>query len=771
MTDRWGSVSKMVEDFTEFLERQDGAEIRLTQARHDQPWTWALVMAALSWDRVDRRGWRSPVMLCTQARRLMAAWGLPAGSVDDAARVSSALAWATQEPALLECDDLGRYRPVYGLAFPVGSRLWQEHHHAAVVSGVLTPLELVIQGDVDREANSADLDTAEVSYQLAVDGDDPDARALASLRLAELAEWRDDPVEAARRYAEVAALRHPVASPPAGLWLARQAAQNGDRPAARVLAHEVVSSGDGSILAEAWGLLAGLSWLDEDKDEAVAAMRLAVDHAGEWHWSYSRSLAEMLVAGGDLNGAADTYRGLLDQPLPPGTDAGRYVELMAAAGRIDEAVTVLEQYIAGNGPYTGDLLLALASAHAARDDLDASRQVLARVRAHWSAVLPQVSVRADVMEASVAAADGDDERAAELFRSLTDTDDAECRDLARPLLIAAGQRFAADGKLCLFPGVRPLLEYLSEAAEPATAVWAVTSLAHLATVEGRPDDAEAAVRLAARHLSPEEVTVLRALLLRRAGRDRDALAYLVDAVVAAPPSALTELLPTFTAWGLRGLWPDNQQRLRLRSAVDHVLFDGDGDGDGGDGGGDGDSAGVRERVALAMAHVELYSCFAGDRALEMWEIASAGADPAVAAPAWLNLGLMWQYSAPIDAAHAFEQAILLGDDQVGTHAALALARLAERLGDDTVLARACEQLLDLASGGDWVREELGERRVVVGDQLVALPLGAQLLGPLHVNQTGWRLVGPAERHHRVEVVTPTQDHPFALCFRRCHERR
>jgi hypothetical protein len=54
-------------------------------------------------------------------------------------------------------------------------------------------------------------------------------------------------------------------------------------------------------------------------------------------------------------------------------------------------------------------------------------------------------------------------------------------------------------------------------------------LAHLATVQGRHDDAEAAVRLAARHLNPDEVTVVRALLLQRAGRDLDALAYLIDA--------------------------------------------------------------------------------------------------------------------------------------------------------------------------------------------------------------------------------------------------
>jgi tetratricopeptide (TPR) repeat protein len=527
------SVPEIVDDFTKLFERQDGAEVRLRQARDDQPLAWALVMAALSWDKVDRRRWRAPTVLCVQARRLMAVWGLPTESVDDAEGVGAALEWARQDPALMECDSQGRYRPVYGVGFPVGSRLWREHHGAAVASGVLTPLELVGKGDTDRSASPADLDAAEASYQLAVDGDDPDAAALASLRLAELAESRDQPAEAARRYADVAALRHPVASPPAVLWLARQAAQDGDRPTACVLAREVISSGDGPLLPEAWGLLGDLAWLEDDRDGAVAAMRLAVDTAGEWHWSYSRRLAEMLAACGDLAGAADAYRSLLDQPLLPGTDAGRYVQLMVAAGRVEEAVAVLEQHTADGEPFAGDLLLALASAHSARDDLEATRETLARVRAHWSAVLPQVSVRADVIEASVAAAEGDDERAAQLFRSLTDTDDAERRDLARPLLIAAGEQLAAAGKLCLIPGVRPLLEYLSEAAAPKTAAWAATSLAHLATVEGRPDDAEAAVRLAARHLNPDEVTVLRALLLHRAGRDRDAIAYLIDAYVTA----------------------------------------------------------------------------------------------------------------------------------------------------------------------------------------------------------------------------------------------
>ncbi|MGH3936512.1 MAG: tetratricopeptide repeat protein [Pseudonocardiaceae bacterium] len=509
-------VPRIVDEFTEWFKRQDSAEARLEQAFAAQPLSCALVMAALCWDRVDGRGLRAPGVLSAQARRLMAAWGVCAEAVDDADRVAAALEWATWDPALLECDGQGSYRPVYGMAFPVGSRFWRERHHAAVVSGVLTPLDLVAKGDIDRDASPADLDAAEVSYRLAVDSDDPDAAALASLRLAELAEPHDQPEQAARRYADVAALRHPVASPPAVLWLAYHAAQDGDRSTARVLAQEVVTSGDGSLRASAWGLLASLAWLDDDPDGAVTALRRAVEAAGRWHWSYSRRLAEVLAARGDLVGAADVYRTLLDQPLLHSSAAGRYVQLMLAAGRSDEAVAVLEQVAADGGHFAGDLLLALASVHAARDDLDATRQALARVRAHWSAVLPQVSVRADVMEASVAAAEGDDERAARLFRSLTDTDDTERRDLARPLLIACGEQLATDRKICLIPGAQPLLEYLSEAAAPDTAAWAATSLAHLATVQGRPDDAEAAVRLAARHLNPDEVTMLRTLLLLRA---------------------------------------------------------------------------------------------------------------------------------------------------------------------------------------------------------------------------------------------------------------
>ncbi|MBV9013359.1 MAG: hypothetical protein JO272_15195 [Pseudonocardiales bacterium] len=688
----------MIDEFTELLERHDRAEVRLTRARDEEPLACALVMAALCWDQLDRRGWRAAEVLCAQARRLMAIWEMGAEAVDDADRVSAALEWAMRDPALLECDGQGRYRSVYGVAFPVGSRFWQKCHRAAAASGVLTPLELVVKGDDERDASPADLDAAEVSYRLATDGGDPDAAALASLRLAELAELCEQPAQAAHQYAEVAALRHPVASPPAVLWLARRAAQDGDLSAARALAHQVVSSGYGSLRAEAWGLVGSLAWQDKDADTAVAALRQAVEAAGEWHGSYSRCLAEMLVTRGELAGAADVYRTLLDQPLLHAPDTGRYVQIMMAAGRSDEAVAVLEQYAAQEGPFAGEWLLALVSIHAARDDLDATRETLARVRAHWSIALPQISVRAEVMEASVAIAEGDDERAARLYRSLTDTDDTQRRDLARPLLITTGEQFATQGKLCLIPGARPLLEYLSETAAPETAAWAATSLAHLATLEGRLDDAEAAVRLMARHRSPDEVTVLRARLLDRAGRGSDALAYLIDAAVTAPPPSLTTLLPSIAAFATRGQWPDNQQRLQLRTAVDHALSA-------------EEDTGIRDQIAMAMAQVELYSCVNRERAITMWHLVTGSDDPSVAASAWLNLGLIQQQWAPITAAHAFEQAMLLDDPSIGGRAALELARLAERVGDNPVLARACKRALELTSGDDRAQAALRLGRI------------------------------------------------------------
>jgi len=529
-----------------------------------------------------------------------------------------------------------------------------------------------------------------------VDSDDADAVALGSLRLAELAEQRDQPAEAACRYAEVAALGHPVASPHAVLWLAHRAAADGDRAAARTLARQIVDCDVSALLPDAWDLLGRLAWFDNDPDAAVAAMCRAVEMAGEWHGPHTRRLAAMLSERGDLSGAADAYRTLLDLPVVHDTDASQYVQFMAAAGRIDEAVAALEEYAAADGLFAGQMLLALASAHLICEDGDAARQALARVRAHWSAGLPTVSVPADVMEASLAAVEGDDDRAAELFRSLTDSDDAQRRDLARPLLIAAGEWFAGGQRVCVIPGVRPLLEYLSEAAPPSVATWAATSLAHLATVEGRPHDAQACVALAARHLSPQEVTVLRTRLLCRAGRDRDALAYLIDACITATPAALTALLPVITEFAMRGVRPDAGQRARLRVAADQPIPDDDSS---------------RERLAFAMAPVELYACFDRGRAVELWDITSDSDDPDIAAPALFNLGLMRQISAPIAAAHALERAMLIGDGHICGRAAVELAKLAEHLGDDIMLAKASERLLELANGDDWARAALRLGRI------------------------------------------------------------
>ncbi|MGH3773808.1 MAG: hypothetical protein ACRDRW_20860, partial [Pseudonocardiaceae bacterium] len=78
MSEASRAVPSMIDEFTEWFDQQEGAEVRLARARDDQPLVCALVLAALCWDQVDPRGWRAPGVLCAQARRLMAGWGLGA---------------------------------------------------------------------------------------------------------------------------------------------------------------------------------------------------------------------------------------------------------------------------------------------------------------------------------------------------------------------------------------------------------------------------------------------------------------------------------------------------------------------------------------------------------------------------------------------------------------------------------------------------------------------------------------------------------------------
>ena len=110
----------MMADFTAMFEHQEAAEARLAAAEHEYPLAYALVMAALSWERVDRRRWHTLAWLCAQTRRLIAAWSIPAGSVEDPDTVGLALDWAVRAPALLERDDQGRLRPVFGAMLSIG---------------------------------------------------------------------------------------------------------------------------------------------------------------------------------------------------------------------------------------------------------------------------------------------------------------------------------------------------------------------------------------------------------------------------------------------------------------------------------------------------------------------------------------------------------------------------------------------------------------------------------------------------------------------------
>jgi hypothetical protein len=71
---------------------------------------------------------------------------------------------------------------------------------------------------------------------------------------------------------------------------------------------------------------------------------------------------------------------------------------------------------------------------------------------------------------------------------------------------------------------------------------------------------------------------------------------------------------------------------------------------------------------MAMAQIELDSCPDDDLAIERWQRATDSDTPTVAAQARLSLGRIQQYSVPIIAAHAVEQAMLTGDTSIGGRA-------------------------------------------------------------------------------------------------------
>ncbi len=297
--------------------------------------------------------------------------------------------------------------------------------------------------------------------------------------MAALAETRGLPEQAAQRHRRVFALDHPMVSPRSGRWLAERAYDAGDYPAARALTDQLIAGEAKDVLADAWSLRSVMHWAAGEYQQAVAAMQTAIEHAGPLAHRLWERLARMHAATGDFPAAADAQAHVIVSAFQGDEAVGVYLQMMQA-GRLQEAPEILQGLAADEVlPHVGRLLAGVASAYAMLGEELLARAAVAEARTHWSAHTPDVAARLDLMEAWLAVACRDDERAAQLLRSLTVDGDQQRQKAARPLLLAAGDSLAAQDKFAAFDGARPLLEFLREHGSPQSAGWAVAQLARL----------------------------------------------------------------------------------------------------------------------------------------------------------------------------------------------------------------------------------------------------------------------------------------------------
>jgi hypothetical protein len=461
-------------------------EARLRAVEQDQPAVYALCMALQAWDHVDRRDWRTRVEVVTAARHMVTAGTVPPAELTDTA-AEAALTAAATDPKLIEDDGAGRYRSACGNPdfefdmFGVGLTRYLDTMRAR--SGDpqrLSPLEAVNAGNEHHWHEPADLDAAQACYQRAIDSGDPDGLAFGEAGMAALAETRGLPEEAEHWHRRVFDLGHPTVSPRSGLWLAQRAYDAGDHPVAGALVEQLVDGGAESVLADAWGLRSVLHWAAGEQQPALQAMCTAIEHAGPMAHRLQERLARMHAALGDFPAAIATQEQVLVSTFQSEDAVGVYLQMMQAAGRLDEAPETLQRLAAGGGGlHAGRLLAGVASAYSMVGNEPAAHAAVAVAREHWTSNTPDVTARLDLVEALLAVAAQDDERAARLLRSLTTDGDEQLRKVARPLLLATGESAAAQDKPAAFEGIRPLLLFVRDNGSPRSVDWAATQLAQL----------------------------------------------------------------------------------------------------------------------------------------------------------------------------------------------------------------------------------------------------------------------------------------------------
>ncbi len=462
------------------------AEMRLRAAAQEQPVVYALCMGLQAWDHVGRRDWRTREQVVTAARHMVAAGTAGPAQLSETA-VTQAIEEALREPALLEADEAGRYRsattnPEFDI-FGVGSGLYLDTMRARKDDPVrLSPLEAIRAGHEHHGHDPVDLDAAQRCFERAIDSGDPDGLAFGQAAMAELAETRERPEEASEWQRRAFALNHPQVSPRAGMWLAGQAYDDGDHAAAAAIVDQLLDADPGSgVLADAWSLRSTIHWAAGEQQQALSAMATAIEHAGPLSHRLWAHIARMHAAGGDFAAAVDAQEHVLTVPFSDDDAVAIYLQLMQGAGRLAEAPARLRELAEGEVMLltAGQLYAGVASAYAMLGDDDGLREAIAEARTHLSARTPEVAGRLDLLEAALAIADRDDDRAAELFRGLVADGDETRQASTHPLLLAAGDNYAAQNGFAAFDGARPLLEFLIAKGSPQAVQWASAQMAAL----------------------------------------------------------------------------------------------------------------------------------------------------------------------------------------------------------------------------------------------------------------------------------------------------
>ncbi|WP_242891471.1 tetratricopeptide repeat protein [Actinomadura litoris] len=623
--------------------------------------TRAVVLAATDWWQAAGVG--IPVsLLYRQAVRRMASL-TPRG-------FEVGLALATADPALLVVDEAGRYELADGVL------LWVSQPRESLVDEAgraVTPMAAVALAARALADRRGGREAARAHLARAVEGDDPDAAALARWYLTEI-----DLDEGGHGAARIAFERmveegHFAIAPRAILALAELESDAG-RPAAEALLRRAIDCRHRLVTHPAARLLRDLRLQAEDEAGAINAGRIAFDCMVPFLAAFDgRVLAALLVRSGDAAAAERVLRQVID--LDDLFESGRAVadlaRILAERGEYAEAERRINEALEWDFLHRADLQITMAGVFLARGDLAAARELLDKAEASDVPPGEEEMARLGFMRAHIAIALEDDRTAADIYTDLLGHLDPRTRQAAHELAVHAAELLMRGGP-CSIPGVAPMLRHLMIEADTPVREWAAYGVGRIAEADGDTRLSGQAYRIAACGADPDYAVraAHRLAEAERAEHDRglDSLFSVLEG--EAVQNVLGAIVPVgVLVMNSRHLDVLDQLRLVLRvhdACLRRIEAE--------------DPRAGHIAFTLGMLHFEVVGSPA--MAIEPWEIAAECEDPDIKAAAAFKLGIAHAcMSCPVSAAQAFRRAIATENLDYAPRAAYLLGQLAEDLDD------------------------------------------------------------------------------------------